>query len=82
LSDPVNQPDHYRWLPIEAIEITEHFNFNMGNALKYLIRADHKGKPIEDIRKALFYVQRELKRRGYDASADIVSNDVKAGAND
>lgn len=39
----------------------------MGNALKYLIRADRKGNPIEDLRKAQFYVARELKRRGYEA---------------
>lgn len=62
-SDPVNSPGHYRWLPVEAIEITELFNFNMGNALKYIIRADHKGKPIEDLQKAAYYVARELDRR-------------------
>lgn len=63
-SDPVRHPSHYRWLPIEAIEITELFNFCMGNALKYIIRADHKGKPIEDLRKSLYYIRRELKNRG------------------
>lgn len=65
MSDPVNSPQHYKWLPVEAIEITECFNFNMGNALKYIIRADHKGKPIEDLRKSLFYIRRELERRGH-----------------
>lgn len=63
--DPVAAPDHYRWMPVEAIEITELFNFNMGNALKYIIRADFKGKPVEDLRKAAYYVNRELKRRGF-----------------
>lgn len=61
--DPVNKPNHYRWLPVEAIEITELFNFNLGNALKYIIRADHKGKPIEDLEKARWYLDRELQRR-------------------
>lgn len=65
-SDPVASPDHYTWLPVEAIEITERFNFCMGNALKYVMRADHKGKPVEDIRKAIWYLERELVRRGYD----------------
>lgn len=61
--DAINHPDHYKWLPVEAIEITEHFNFCMGNALKYIIRADHKGKPIEDLRKAVFYLNREIANR-------------------
>lgn len=61
--DNVNHPDHYKWLPVEAIEITEHFNFCMGNALKYILRADHKGKPVEDISKAIWYLQRELENR-------------------
>lgn len=62
-ADPVNSPEHYRWLPVEAIEITEHFNFCMGNALKYIIRADHKGKPIEDLKKSLYYIEREIANR-------------------
>lgn len=61
--DAINHPDHYKWLPVEAIEITEHFNFCMGNALKYIIRADHKGKPVEDMKKAIFYLQREIANR-------------------
>jgi hypothetical protein len=62
--DPVNNPAHYKqnegW---EAIDVTEQFNFNLGNALKYIIRCDHKGKPIEDLQKAVWYIQRELHRR-------------------
>lgn len=61
--DAVDMPSHYTQLPVEAIDITEHFNFCMGNALKYIWRADHKGKPIEDLRKAIWYLQREVKRR-------------------
>lgn len=61
--DNVNHPKHYTHLPIEAIEITEHFNFCMGNALKYIIRADHKGNPIEDLKKAAWYINREIERR-------------------
>lgn len=66
ISDPVNNPSHYRWLPVEAIEITELFNFCMGNALKYILRADYKGKPVEDIRKAIWYLERELANRERD----------------
>jgi len=65
LSDDVNHPKHYTSYPvgIEAIDVTEHFNFNMGNAIKYIWRADLKGKPIEDLKKAAWYIQREIERR-------------------
>lgn len=63
IGDPVSMPSHYTQLPVEAIDITEHFNFCLGNALKYIWRADHKGKPLEDLRKAIWYLQREVARR-------------------
>lgn len=61
----VNHPPHYNHGKIEAITVIEdwNLNFNMGNALKYLSRADHKSKPIEDLKKAIWYLQRELDRR-------------------
>ncbi len=64
MTDPINHPPHYNmntgW---EAIDVTEQFNFCLGNALKYIIRCDHKGKPIQDLRKAVWYLEREIKRR-------------------
>ena len=63
MSDPVNHPSHYNWLPVEVIDITEHLNFSMGNAVKYILRADHKGNPIQDLEKAQWYITRELERR-------------------
>lgn len=64
-SDPVEHPRHYRSHPsgVECIQITEHFNFNVGNAIKYLWRAGLKNDEIEDLRKAAWYIQRELRRR-------------------
>jgi hypothetical protein len=61
----VNHPAHYNAHPsgIECIEVVEHMGFNVGNAIKYLWRADEKGAPIEDLRKAAWYVQREIERR-------------------
>lgn len=63
--DPVNHPPHYTSHPsgVEVIEITEHMNFCMGNAVKYILRADHKGNPIEDLRKAAWYIEREVMKR-------------------
>lgn len=65
MSDPVNNPDHYKKHKsgIECIQITEHMNFCLGNALKYIWRADEKGNAIEDLRKAAWYINRELRRR-------------------
>lgn len=62
----VNHPAHYNHGTIEAITVIEDWslNFNMGNALKYLARADHKGTPEADLKKAIWYLQRELDRRG------------------
>jgi len=62
--DVVNNPSHYTQHPsgVECIQITEHMNFNLGNALKYIWRADLKNDAIEDLKKAEFYIKRELKR--------------------
>lgn len=62
--DPVNHPSHYTSHPsgVECITITEHFTFNVGNAIKYLWRAGLKAGTIEDLKKAAWYVQREIQR--------------------
>ena len=65
MSDPVNHPDHYTRHPsgVECIQITEHMGFNLGNAVKYIWRADEKGNALQDLEKAAWYVNREIKRR-------------------
>jgi len=64
--DQVNHPYHYTNDPsgVEAIQITRHRNFNVGNAIKYLWRAGIKdeSKHIEDLKKAIFYIQDEINR--------------------
>lgn len=66
MSDPVNRPKHYTSHPsgIEVIQITEHMNFCLGNAIKYIMRCNLKNDAIEDLRKAAWYLEREIKRRG------------------
>ena len=63
--DPVNNPNHYCSHPsgIECIQITEHMGFNLGNALKYIWRCDLKRDAVEDLRKAMWYINRELEKR-------------------
>ncbi len=60
--DMVNHPPHYTVNGIEVIDVIDAFklNFNMGNALKYLLRADRKGNKEQDINKAIWYLQREI----------------------
>jgi len=65
--DNVNHPFHYTQHPsgVECIEVTEHYNFCIGNAIKYLWRAGLKSsvdssKHIEDLKKAIWYINREI----------------------
>jgi len=64
-NDPVNHPKHYTSHPsgVECIEITRHMNFNLGNVVKYIWRCDDKELPIQDLEKAAFYLNDEIKRR-------------------
>ena len=65
MPDNVNHPPHYKNHPsgVECIQITEHMGFNLGNALKYIWRCDEKLDAIEDLKKAKWYIDRELKKR-------------------
>lgn len=65
MSDQVNHPTHYNSHPsgIECITVTEHMNFNLGNAVKYIWRAGLKSEtPITDLEKAAWYISREIER--------------------
>ena len=62
-SDNVNNPIHYNTGTIEVITVIEDWklNFNLGNAIKYIGRCEHKNNKQEDIKKAIWYLERELK---------------------
>ena len=64
VTDPI-RPRHYQRHPsgVECIDVAEHFGFNLGNTIKYIWRADEKGDPVTDLRKALWYLRREIARR-------------------
>ena len=66
MTDMVNHPKHYTSDPsgVECIQVVRHRNYNIGNAIKYLWRAGLKNedKHIEDLKKAVFYIQDEIKR--------------------
>lgn len=71
--DRVQHPSHYTWLKekcgVEVIDITRHMDFDLGNSLKYILRNGRKSeegmtnkeKAIEDLRKAIFYIEDKIK---------------------
>ncbi|MFA9275049.1 MAG: DUF3310 domain-containing protein [Candidatus Aquirickettsiella gammari] len=63
--DNVNHPKHYTTHPsgVECIQVTEHMSFCLGNVIKYIWRADEKGASIEDLKKARWYLDREIEKR-------------------
>ena len=69
-NDAVNHPGHYTSHPskVECIQVTEHLNFCIGNAIKYLWRAGLKdgNSDIQDLKKAVWYIEREIARLGGD----------------
>ena len=74
--DRVNHPSHYTWLKdkcgIEVIDITRHMDFDLGNVIKYVLRAGHKSeegisdinKQIEDLKKAEWYLNDKITQLG------------------
>lgn len=66
LRDVINHPSHYTSHPsgVECIQVTEHMSFCLGNAVKYIWRADLKNDAVEDLKKAAWYIDREIRRRG------------------
>lgn len=89
--DVVDGPRHYRWLNgLEVIDITEQLNFNLGNVIKYTLRSAYKGKQLEDLDKAIWYLQREKQRivasipeaeikEAVDTPKELPLTDVKIG---
>lgn len=63
--EAVDHPKHYNAHPsgIECIDVVEHMGFNLGNAMKYIWRCDEKRDAIEDLKKARWYIDREIQKR-------------------
>lgn len=65
VGEAVDHPLHYNAGKIEVIDFIEDqsLGFNLGNAVKYTARAEHKGQDVEDLKKAIWYLTREVARR-------------------
>ena len=62
--ETVNHPEHYTSHPsgVECIEIAEHMSYNLGSVLKYIWRGGLKVSKIEDLKKAKWFIDREIQR--------------------
>jgi hypothetical protein len=65
MEDLVNHPSHYKVGGIETIDFIEAkgLNYHLGNAVKYISRAEHKGTAIQDLKKAVWYILRDIENR-------------------
>ena len=81
MEEQVNHPSHYNQgiEPIEVIESWE-LNFSLGNAIKYILRSPYKGKQIEDLEKARWYIDREIERLKKERDRDILQ-EIKNNTN-
>ena len=82
MSDMVNHPSHYTDGNIEVIDFIEDkkLNYHRGNALKYLCRAGKKdpAKEVEDLQKAIWYINREIQRLEAQKQRDAREEELKA----
>jgi len=63
-TDMVNHPPHYKAGGIETIDFIEakELGYHLGNVVKYVTRADHKGNKLEDLKKAQWYLNRAIEK--------------------
>ena len=64
MSDPVNKPKHYNFGKYEVIDVIEDWRlgYHLGNAVKYIARCEHKDNKLQDLKKARWYLEREIER--------------------
>ncbi len=62
----VNQPKHYQGEGMTALDVIDSFqlNFCLGNAVKYILRCEHKENKVQDLEKAIFYLKHEIEKHG------------------
>lgn len=65
-ADMVNKPPHYNFGKYEVLDVIEDWNldYHLGNVVKYIARAEHKGNKLQDLEKAKFYLDRYIKKEG------------------
>ena len=63
MTDPINSPTHYVQNGVEVIDVIEAYrlNYRLGNVCKYILRHEHKGNALQDLKKARWYLDREIR---------------------
>ena len=63
-ADPVNKPEHYQYSSIQPIDVIDawELDFYLGSVIKYLSRYQRKGKPLEDLEKALWFLTKKIEK--------------------
>ena len=79
-TDTIERPAHYTFSAIEPIDVIEAwaFGFHLGNVLKYLARAGRKGSKLDDLKKARWYLDREIKRMEEDVTESDSDDNEKS----
>ena len=64
VADDINSPSHYTQGDYEVIDVIEDWglNYHLGNVVKYVARCEHKGNKVKDLKKAIWYLERELSK--------------------
>ena len=80
-NETVNHPTHYQGNKFEVIDIIEDFklDFELGNSIKYILRAGKKGNYVEDLKKAIWYLQRKVDRLSKPVMGEIFVEVVYEG---
>ena len=78
--DNINNPSHYTFGGVETIDFIEAkmLGYNLGNVVKYVSRADHKDDALEDLKKARWYLDREIKSHEQNLANEVVIDPVKS----
>lgn len=77
-SESVNHPSHYNQGKYEVIDVIDDWklSFELGNAVKYIARAGHKLDKVEDLKKAIWYIQREIDNENKTIIEDFEENNI------
>lgn len=78
--ESVNHPDHYNWLPgVECMDVVKHFDFCLGNVIKYVWRAGRKegAEALEDLQKAAFYLDQRIDDLNASLPVQLLDNEAE-----
>jgi hypothetical protein len=80
IKEAVNHPSHYNKIQgVECIDVVEQMSFSLGNAVKYIWRCEEKGNKVQDLKKAIWYLNREISKTLKLKKNKTKQNELRAG---